>query len=329
MNQNPTYVKPPTTHHGQCGHLLQQAKSAIPENQHEGICVETGGTADEEHLPDTPYPQLNPDALYGPLGEIVQKLEPVTEADPAAMLIQLLVAFGNAVGRSAYFYAGDQRHFTNMFACIVGRTAKARKGSSLSAVCGVMGRTDPTWNRACVTSGLSSGEGLIWAVRDPIVKIDKVGKTVTDDAGISDKRLLVSETEFGNAFAVLNRDSNTLSSILRLAWDTGNLRTLTKNSPALATGAHVSIIGHITKVELRRRMSEADFFNGFGNRFLWTCAQRSKILPESEGIEGAGLGDLITKLHQAVAFGRQVGEMEREPAASELWNHQVPTRPGW
>jgi hypothetical protein len=66
-------------------------------------------------------------------------------------------------------------------------------------------------------------------------------------------------------------------------------------------------------------MSEAEFFNGFGNRFLWTCAQRSKILPDSEGVEGAGLGDLITKLHQAVAFGRQVGEMEREPVASELW----------
>ena len=178
---------------------------------------------------------------------------------------------------------------------------------------------DPSWNKGCVSSGLCSGEGLIWAVRDPVRGTNTQGDIEVRDPGVTDKRLLVCETEFGNAFAVMNRDSNTLSPVLRLCWDTGNLRTMAKHSPAVATGAHVSIIGHITKDELRRRMSEAEFFNGFGNRFLWACAQRSKILPDSEGIESAGLGDLVSQLCETAEWGRQVAQMERDPAAGEIW----------
>lgn len=42
-------------------------------------------------------------AYHGLLGEIVRRLEPETEADPVAILAQMLVCFGAAVGRGAYF----------------------------------------------------------------------------------------------------------------------------------------------------------------------------------------------------------------------------------
>ena len=45
----------------------------------------------------------DPVAYHGLAGEIVSKLEPHTEADPVAILTQLLVAFGAAAGRGAYF----------------------------------------------------------------------------------------------------------------------------------------------------------------------------------------------------------------------------------
>ena len=59
-------------------------------------------------------------------------------------------------------------------------------------------------------SGLSSGEGLIWAVRDPIEKREGVRKkgrtvgyeTVTADHGVSDKRALIIETEFLSPLAL-------------------------------------------------------------------------------------------------------------------------------
>ncbi|MGI8414434.1 MAG: hypothetical protein ACR2QA_18485, partial [Solirubrobacteraceae bacterium] len=44
------------------------------------------------------------------LGEIVNTIAPHTEADPVAILTQLLVAFGAAVGRGAYFTVEATRH---------------------------------------------------------------------------------------------------------------------------------------------------------------------------------------------------------------------------
>ena len=63
------------------------------------------------------------------------------------------------------------------------------------------------------------------------------------------------------------------------AWDSGDLGTLTKNSSTRATGAHISLIGHITADELRRYLTQTEQANGFGNRHLWFCVKRSKELP--------------------------------------------------
>jgi hypothetical protein len=53
----------------------------------------------------------------------------------------------------------------------------------------------------------------------------------TVDPGITDKRLMVIEPEFASALAVADRPGNTLSPLLRKAWDGAKLNTLTKNSP--------------------------------------------------------------------------------------------------
>jgi hypothetical protein len=45
---------------------------------------------------------------------------------------------------------------------------------------------------------------------------------------------------------VLAREGNTLSPVIRNAWDGKTLQTLAKNSPLRATGAHIGIVGHIT-----------------------------------------------------------------------------------
>ena len=55
----------------------------------------------------TPWPTLEEEAYYGLPGEIVHAIEPHTEADPVAVLINLLCAFGNAIGRGAYFKVGS------------------------------------------------------------------------------------------------------------------------------------------------------------------------------------------------------------------------------
>jgi hypothetical protein len=192
-------------------------------------------------LSERPLPILPSAAMHGPIGTLVRALEPTTEADPAGLLVQLLAAFGNAFGRNAYMEAGGSKHYPNLFVCVVGKSSKARKSTAWALVRNAFECLDPGWLQDRVLSGLSSGEGVIWAVRDPIYKTvrkkEKGNRTDTTqevlaDPGIEDKRLFVAETEFSQALRVMGRGTNALSAVLRNAWDCGSLNTLTKDSPA-------------------------------------------------------------------------------------------------
>ncbi len=282
------------------------------------------GAGDEGKWPAS----LRPAAYHGVLGQIVRAIEPHTEADPAALLLQLLVMFGNIVGRTAHFKVEADTHYLNLFAGMVGKTSKARKGVSLGRARAMFAPIDPQWVSGSITSGLSSGEGLIHHVRDAVEKLhvvkDKHGhvldyEKVIEDHGIADKRLLVIETELASTLKVMSREGNTLSPVTRQAWDGHDLRTLTKNSSTRATAPHISLIGHITDVELRRYLDATECANGFGNRFLWVCVRRSKELPD-----GGGHVDLdvhVDRMRLAVLHARQVGELRRDREAGLLWHH--------
>ena len=52
----------------------------------------------------SPWPTpLRDPAYHGAVGELVRAIEPHTEADPVAVLMQILVMFGNVIGRTAHF----------------------------------------------------------------------------------------------------------------------------------------------------------------------------------------------------------------------------------
>jgi hypothetical protein len=123
-----------------------------------------GEEPEEALAPEALHPALSETCFYGPLGEITNAVAPCTEADPAAILIQLLIAFGNLIGSSPHFWVGSDCHYTNLFACVVGRTSKARKGMSLGYVREGFKIIEPAWISGCLRSGTSSGEGIIWAV---------------------------------------------------------------------------------------------------------------------------------------------------------------------
>jgi hypothetical protein len=257
---------------------------------------------------------------------VVRLIAPHTEADEAALLFQFLAAFGNAAGRSAHFLVESDRHYANLNIAIVGNSAKGRKGTSQGRINAVMAYADPAWSER-MASGLSSGEGLIWAVRDPIMKKEPVrekGKVtgyqeVLADEGVSDKRLLVLEAELASPLKVMSREGNTLSAVVRNAWDTGTLRTLTKNSPAKATGAHVSIIGHITKSELLRHLDATEMANGFANRFLWICVRRSKKLPFGGNLSDNDLANIGVVLGDTLKRAKAIGRVTMDKEAREDW----------
>ena len=264
------------------------------------------------------WPELDAAALYGLPGDVVRAFEPHTEADPVAVLANLLAAFGNVVGRGAFARVGATEHHLKLFTGLVGETAKGRKGESWGPVKALMEAVDPGWASERVMGGLSSGEGLIYHVRDE-VRGERKDEEVVLDPGVSDKRLLAVEGELASLLKVMGREGNTLSPTIRQAWDDNRLRTLTKNNPVKATGAHISIIGHVTKAELLRHLSGTEAANGFANRFLWLMVRRSKELPFGGNVPQEELRSLGQRLDSAVRFGREPRSIRWGESARGPW----------
>ena len=267
-----------------------------------------------------PWPTLRPEALYGLPGMIVRTVGPHTEADEVALLANLLVAVGNAIGRGAHKSVGADRHHLNLDVVLVGETAKGRKGMSWGPVRNLMQEADPEWSDGRVQNGLSSGEGLIHAVRDRVVTgADGEDEPNVLDEGVEDKRLMVVEGEFARVLKAMRRDSNTLSAILREAWDGARLQVLTRKDPMKATDAHISIVGHITKLELLRHLTETEGANGFANRFAWLMVRRSKQLPFGGEWHALNTTPMVEMLRVVLEFGKNAGAIGWGESAKDLW----------
>jgi hypothetical protein len=266
------------------------------------------------------------DAYHGLAGDVVRAIEPHTEADSVAILIQFLTCAGNIFGNSAYYKVEGSRHHANLFSVLVGESSKARKGTSWDRVSEIVRIADDRWSSECAKGGLSSGEGLINEVRDPVKKWNAKEKILeTVDPGVSDKRLMVTEPEFAGVLAVVERHGNTLSPLMRKAWDGGILSTMTRSSSLRATGAHISIVGHITVDELRARLTRTDTANGFANRFLFSLVKRSKVLPfGGDALDGKVIVDLGERLKAAVASASTIGRVGWTSSAAQAWERVYP-----
>lgn len=290
----------------------------------------SNGVHDEPPKKDSiPWPSPLPDlAFYGIAGELAREIEPNSESDPVAILIQCLTVAGNAVGPGPHYRVESDNHQLKLFPVLVGETSKARKGTAWGYIRDTFKQIVEVYDESLnFKSGLSSGEGLVWHVRDPITKHvvtkDNGMSQYTDeitDPGVKDKRLLVLEPEFASILKVMGRDGNILSPVIRQAWDGDVLQGMSKNSPVKATGAHISIIGHITRRELIRYLDRTECGNGFGNRFLYVCVKRSKILPEGGNFR---ISDgLLAKFRHAFEFGKIVGRITKDAPAQKIWNQE-------
>ena len=267
-------------------------------------------------------------AFAGPIGEAVLGLEKNIEACREALLVELLVFVGSAIGRTAYVQVGRTRHYPNEYIALVGATSRSRKGSTRDVAVDLVRIADPSWAENGVTGGATSGEGIVAAVRDRQTKrrkatskekkeieltheIDDEGYLMDEiDPGVGDKRRVFDEGELAGVFKVCGRDGNTLSERLRSFYDHGRGEVTNKNSPMRATDAHVSLNGHITAEELRARLTELDAADGWGNRFVYCATHRVRRLPGTS-IDDADLARLARPVGDGIAWAR-----EREPALS-------------
>src|SRR5262249_5588635 len=194
---------------------------------------------------------------------------------------------GNIIGRNFFIPAGGDSHCGNIFVCAVGHTGHGRKGQAHSVVENFFRTGEYPPGLPNMLYGISSGEGVIYEIRDAADKNELNKKTEKSeikliDEGITDKRLIISLSELHQCLAMMRRSDSILSSVLRQAWDTDRLSSPSKNSGVRSTGAHVSLTGGISKEELLRQVTAADAENGTLNRFLFICSRRSKKLPEGQ-----------------------------------------------
>jgi hypothetical protein len=272
---------------------------------------------------------LAEEAFYGLPGRVVRTIEPHSESDPGGLLAQYLVAFGNVVGRHPYYLVEGTRHCANEYIAIVGETSKARKGTSWGRIRQVFERVDSGWTNDRTGGGLSTGEGLIWEVRDPVRKTVKVlddkkkwtGDWVEEleDPGVDDKRLLAQEAELSRYFAVMSRAENTLSETLRKMWDEGSAAARAKTSRARCTAGHLSIVGHVPVDELRTGLTRTQAANGFANRFLWILVRRARELPFGGQLQEGQLQGLAADTSDVTRAATNIGQLTMDGSARELW----------
>jgi len=273
-------------------------------------------------------PILDESALYGNIGDFVRRIEPITEAHPAALLGQALAVFGNQISARQHgedspgFIVEDSTHRTGLYALIVGDSAIAGKGDSWSRVRNLFRHVDPSWH---IRTGIQTGEGLIDALADDMPTGDR---TKYDDewhehllkGGQTDRRFFLYEPEFGRVLHTATRQGSITKDVFRALWDEGETEKITASHTQKVTDATLSVVGHITRAELEHDFSETDLLNGFGNRFLWIYAERTKDLTGPRPLKKWELRGLSWPLQDALEYARTEAPSNYQ-FSNEAWDY--------
>lgn len=248
-------------------------------------------------------PAVHSAAYHGVAGDYVKAIAANTESDPLAVLVQVLAWVGCKIGRSAWIRHGNITHYPLIWPLIVGRTSTGRKGNSAADSLNSLSSLS---SQPRTRSGLSSGEGLIEAfmAKNP------------DDAA-PDPRMLVLETEWESVLARTRREGNTLSGILRDAWDGRPLATMNAGGASREVGVHaLTVVGHITPQALQEGMTGADLTNGFLNRFIPIAVHRPHLVVWPEEMTVNARNSLLTI---ATKKSDVDGEYTLSPAARDIY----------
>ncbi|MFB7501610.1 DnaB-like helicase N-terminal domain-containing protein [Streptomyces sp. NPDC056161] len=265
--------------------------------------------------PHRPGPTPHPAVFCGWLGETVRELDPTTEADPVAVLVNLMSAAGAIIGRRPHLWIGNDRHPALLWALTVGATSAGRKGSATSTAKRPLATAFPDFFGPDHTPrGLNSGEGLIEYVKDD-------NSDGASPASL-DKRLWVVESEYAVTMSRGRREGSSLPGVLRQAWDGEDLGSMVRNSMK-ATNPHIAILGHITPDEFRAKMQDSEMAGGTYNRFLPIFCHRNLILPESRGADPQLIDNLAHAWRTVLNDAAKVDEVKISAAARALYRDEI------
>ena len=312
--------------------VRRQLAKAVPAAQ-DGPAA---GPRDADGASPLAPPTMAPEGFPELVRAIVDAACASSEAHPVAVAANVISWFAVMIGRGPFQRIGDVIIHALVYVLIVGKSGKARKGTAETTAREVFRRVDAELRRRLGNKdllrfhagGLSSGEGIAWAIRDG-TEPGANGKG--GDDGVRDKRLVVIEPEFANVLAQVKRDGNTLSATVRNLWDGRDLEPLTKTAQTKATRPHVGIVGHVTGFELREKSTENDAANGLLNRFIVLYVYRPKLVPLPVPTHETVLQALAERLAGAVEFASRgdvhannTHEVAMTPEACDLWRELYP-----
>ena len=75
------------------------------------------------------WPVMDEAAYHGLAGDFVRTMLPHTEADPAGLLMQFIVAFGSVIGNSPYYLVESDKHHANLYLVLVGEKLTRPQGN--------------------------------------------------------------------------------------------------------------------------------------------------------------------------------------------------------
>lgn len=231
-------------------------------------------------------PKCDEKALYGVLGEIARETTKESEANPFAVMANLIVMLGSIIGRKAYIKMDVDKHYPIFFILHVGKASKGKKGLATSITKTLYQKLEEeiTFLPKRISGGLSTGEGLVNLIHDGIKNNDPKKKEEWEEPPIEDKRLWIVESEFNNIFTQGQRNGNSLIDTLRILWDGIEIAPLTKTKKIGVKNPHINIMGHITPYELINNLTSNNSANGLASRFLIFYANRGKSvqIPKSD-----------------------------------------------
>lgn len=261
------------------------------------------------------------------LGEVMREIMPYTEADPMAVAVNFLSMIGSVCGRSPHVRVGSWKLHANLFFVTAAETT-GRKGTATRDVLAIMDGVDPDWRSNGYVQGVNSGEALVHRVRDATYNKDGEVK----DEGVSDKRSFVMSEELSSVFKVSERSGSILTEMVRVCYDAPEKLSINnKNTPTTATGALITVAGHVTPQSLHGLADvNLDVCGGTLNRFVWVLAKNSKFVPFGTVMPAKRLAALQTKVKAAVALASSIGEVKPSKEARQLvddYRRRVEFRP--
>lgn len=275
--------------------------------------------------PTPPAPPTNfdelPDFVFdNPIGEYVLANAPHTEADRDSVYLQAMELFANYVGKAPRFRLNNTLIYANGFLAVVGTTALGRKGTAYNDALELFletGGVHSLYTKERIRQGVSTGEGLVEFVKD--------GGTNFDG------RMMVYAPEFNRMLSCMRREDNTLSAVLREAYDGGVLAVTTRANPIVAASAHVSVITHTTADEFSRMVLPVDFTNGMLNRYSFLWAADGAVRPSPGRVSELAVTKARTAIEAAKNWVDGAGplglDMSWSYAAEEFWSrYYVDTR---